>query len=179
MKHVCLWRDVKTLEVCGKLFVSPSKLHRHVRAVHEKARDYVCEWKDPASGAVCGKSFTQRGGLTTHIRTVHEKDRPFVCEWKDPTTGAACGKSYGQSSHLSTHMKSAGHHSPPCHPDDDMLPSVSECQSVSDSPSPSPSSDHVDMVELLSNPGPSKLWEYVDDWDNPVMGEESCWREVQ
>ena len=51
--------------------------------------------------------------------------------------------------------------------------SVSGCQSQS------PSSDAMDFVEMLSNPGPSKLWEYVDDWENPVMGEESCWREVQ
>ena len=58
-----------------------------------------------------------------------------------------------------------------------MHPPVSDCQGVRDSPSPS--SDEVDMVELLSNPGPSKLWEYVDDWENPVTGEQSCWREVE
>ena len=82
VKHACLWRDVKTREVCGKSFVSPSALHIHVRTVHEKARDFVCQWKEPGSGAVCGQSFGRSSHLRTHVRTVHEKARAFVCEWK-------------------------------------------------------------------------------------------------
>ena len=204
VKHVCMWRDVKTREVCGKSFTRAFDLHRHVRAVHEKARDYVCEWKDAASGAVCGRSFGRSGNLRTHIRTVHEKARPLVCEWKDPTTGTMCGKSFGQSGHLSKHVRTVHEKAPPfvCelkHPtlgaacgksfgqrghltkhiksvhhksDDDMHPlDISGCESQC------LTSDHVDMVEILSNPGPTKLWEYVDDWETPSTGE-ATWREV-
>ena len=139
-----------------------------VRTVHEKARDFVCEWKDASSGAVCGESFGERGHLSKHVRTVHEKARPFVCEWKDPTTGAVCGKSFGQLGGLNRHMKSA-HHTRDDGPHDDMHSVVSACHTQC------PTSE--DMVEILSNPGPIKLWEYVDDWETPSTGE-ATWREV-
>ena len=93
-----------------------------------------------------------------------------MCEWKDPVTETVCGKSFGARSTLNNHMTSV-HHTPDDLPHDDMQPLVTACESQC------LTSDHVDMVELLSNPGPTKLWEYVDDWDNPSMGE-SCWREV-
>ena len=130
----------------------------------------MCEWKHPVSKTVCGQSFGLRAHLNQHVRLVHEMARTFLCEWKHPVTGTVCGKSFGARSTLSKHMTSV-HHTPDDLPPHDMHPLVGACESQC------LPSDHVDMVELLSNPGPTKLWEYVDDWDNPTMGE-SCWREV-
>ena len=76
-----------------------------------------------------------------------------------------CDKSFGRRGDLNSHMRSVHDH------DYDMPPAGIPPRSQG------PSGDAADILEILTNPGPSKVWEYIGDWDNPGT-DESCWREV-
>jgi hypothetical protein len=49
----------------------PSRLKRHISAVHENIRPLGCE--------VCGKTFRDTTGLNVHVDSVHNKIRKFHC----------------------------------------------------------------------------------------------------
>ena len=51
-------------QFCGKSFVSPNTLKRHVAAVHEERKDFQCQ--------ICEKRFSRQGDLRRHVATVHE-----------------------------------------------------------------------------------------------------------
>ena len=54
-------------DVCGKMFLSPSKLAVHMRT-HTNERPYECD--------VCEKHFTQSGSLKAHMR-IHTNEKPY------------------------------------------------------------------------------------------------------
>ena len=57
-------------DVCGKMFLSPSKLAVHMRT-HTNERPYECD--------VCEKRFTQSGSLKAHMR-IHTNEKPYECD---------------------------------------------------------------------------------------------------
>ena len=57
-------------DVCGKMFLSPSKLAVHMRT-HTNERPYECD--------VCEKRFTQYGHLQNHMR-IHTNEKPYECD---------------------------------------------------------------------------------------------------
>ena len=50
---------------CGKAFVTPSKLLRHIYS-HSGIRPFMCN--------VCGKSFSQSANLKTHVKNTHPEN---------------------------------------------------------------------------------------------------------
>ena len=54
---------------CGKAFVTPSKLQRHVLS-HSGIRPFHCP--------LCGRNFSQSANLKTHIRNTHSEEDPSV-----------------------------------------------------------------------------------------------------
>jgi hypothetical protein len=54
---------------CGKAFVTPSKLQRHVLS-HSGIRPFHCQ--------LCGRHFSQAANLKTHIRNTHPDEDPAV-----------------------------------------------------------------------------------------------------
>lgn len=54
---------------CGKAFVTPSKLQRHVLS-HSGIRPFHCR--------LCGRHFSQAANLKTHIRNTHTDEDPSV-----------------------------------------------------------------------------------------------------
>ncbi|KAJ1479870.1 hypothetical protein T484DRAFT_1812747 [Baffinella frigidus] len=76
--HVC--------ETCGKTFVTPSKLARHMLTHSE--RPHVCE--------TCGKGVLTSGYLAGHMRK-HSVEKPYECK--------TCGKSFSQGGVLTRHMR--------------------------------------------------------------------------
>jgi len=72
--------------VCGKLFLSLSKLTVHVQTHHTESR-YTCH--------ICGKVFAGSKGLKSHIRT-HTGERPFSC--------LICEQNFAERTSLRMHM---------------------------------------------------------------------------
>ena len=75
-----------TCDVCGKHFVSFTRLESHTKT-HTKARPFECP--------ECGKTFTVRYSLICHTRT-HTREKPYVC--------GICKARFSQASSLKTHQ---------------------------------------------------------------------------
>ena len=66
----------------------PSRLKRHISAVHENIRPLGCE--------VCGKTFRDTTGLNVHVDSVHNKIRKFHC--------IICDKRFSTKQKLNIHV---------------------------------------------------------------------------
>ena len=73
---------------CGKAFIQPSDLRRHVVAVHEGLKQHVC--------VTCGKAFSDYANLRKHIRSVHEGQKNYKCEY--------CGKAFFDKTQHKKHV---------------------------------------------------------------------------
>ncbi|KAH8364377.1 hypothetical protein KR084_006425 [Drosophila pseudotakahashii] len=73
---------------CPKVCNSSTSLKKHVRSVHEKARDYACHY--------CEKRFATSDTRKYHEMT-HTGEKNFECR--------VCGKRFIQPSALRTHLK--------------------------------------------------------------------------
>ena len=79
--------DEEQCNICQKMY-RKCNLKQHIKAVHEKIRDYICE--------NCGMEFSSKATLDLHS-VVHTSIRAYKCD--------LCSKTYKQSCHLSTHKK--------------------------------------------------------------------------
>ena len=79
--------DEVKCDICQKMY-RKCNLKQHIKAVHDKIRDYVCE--------TCGLDFPSKVTLAMHS-VVHTSIRAYKCDM--------CEKTYKQSSHLSTHKR--------------------------------------------------------------------------
>ena len=108
-------------DVCGKGFVSPSKLKMHKDTVHEGKKNWIC--------SECGKAYAHKTVLKRHVETVHEgKEVPketVICpqcgitflkvslnhhintvhEGIKPHKCDTCGKAYPKQYQLQRHIK--------------------------------------------------------------------------
>ncbi|KAL1005160.1 hypothetical protein UPYG_G00055360 [Umbra pygmaea] len=100
--------------VCGKEFLYPSKLKRHLKT-HTGDKPYQCSLCDkkfsdrrsldghqkrhtgekPFTCSICEKSFTQAKTLRRHLLT-HTGEKPFSC--------SVCGKQFSRNGHLNRHL---------------------------------------------------------------------------
>lgn len=69
------------------------KLNNHIKAVHDKIKDFFCDRDD------CKKAFSTNGDLQTHIKGVHDKIKDFVCDRDD------CEMAFSTNGNLQTHIK--------------------------------------------------------------------------
>ena len=74
---------------CDFVDTQKGNLTRHVRAVHEKLKDYQC--------VLCHLFFSQTHNLDRHIAALHDKIRNFVCE--------VCRKTFTRLNSLHRHEK--------------------------------------------------------------------------
>lgn len=73
---------------CSKVCYSSSNLNKHMRTVHERARNYTCSH--------CDRTFTQLAICKQH-ELIHTGEKPHKCE--------DCGKQFRQKAALRTHHK--------------------------------------------------------------------------
>ncbi|CAK1547010.1 unnamed protein product [Leptosia nina] len=82
MKFVC--------EVCGRRFLSPSKVKEHKVTAHTKERLYPC--------GICDKTFGTKTTALHHRRQVHDKEKKHLCQ--------ICSKRFFKKYHLDVHIRS-------------------------------------------------------------------------
>ncbi|XP_034483303.1 zinc finger protein 135-like isoform X2 [Drosophila innubila] len=73
---------------CSKVCYSSSNLNKHMRTIHERARNYACSY--------CERSFTQLAICKQH-ELIHTGEKPHECE--------ECGRHFRQKAALRTHYK--------------------------------------------------------------------------
>ena len=56
---------------CNKEFNRNGNLKRHIKAIHDKIKDFECD--------KCNKSFSQNGHLQQHIKLIHDKIKDIHC----------------------------------------------------------------------------------------------------
>ena len=75
---------------CEKSFTSKHKLNMHIRAVHQKIREFQCK--------TCFNTFAYQNNLKTHEKTVHGgREKNFKC--------TQCPRAYIIKAYLQKHMK--------------------------------------------------------------------------
>ena len=78
-----------TCELCNFATSRRAVLNKHVKNVHIKVKDLVC--------GACDYRTGDRGSYRTHIRVQHDKRKDFACDH--------CSYRAGQKSHLLRHIK--------------------------------------------------------------------------
>ncbi|KAH8365783.1 hypothetical protein KR093_004392, partial [Drosophila rubida] len=73
---------------CSKVCYSSSNLNKHMRTVHERARNYACSY--------CDHTFTQPAICKQH-ELIHTGEKPHEC--------GECGRRFRQKAALRTHYK--------------------------------------------------------------------------
>ncbi|KAH8302800.1 hypothetical protein KR044_010804, partial [Drosophila immigrans] len=73
---------------CSKVCYSSSNLNKHMRTVHERARNYACSY--------CDSTFTQPAICKQH-ELIHTGEKPHEC--------GECGRHFRQKAALRTHYK--------------------------------------------------------------------------
>ncbi|XP_034107820.1 gastrula zinc finger protein XlCGF46.1-like [Drosophila albomicans] len=73
---------------CSKVCYSSSNLNKHMRTVHERARNYACSY--------CDSTFTQQAICKQH-ELIHTGEKPHQC--------GECGRCFRQKAALRTHYK--------------------------------------------------------------------------
>lgn len=91
---------------CGKAFVTPSKLLRHIYS-HSGIRPFMCN--------ICGKSFSQSANLKTHVKNTHPESctqilvpTPETMSTDSAAAAAISGNSSGSGDYDSNAVKSEG-----------------------------------------------------------------------
>jgi len=74
---------------CQK-FVQATSLKKHIKSIHEKARDHVCSF--------CSKRFSQSYTLKEHIASKHTKQYDHKC--------GTCNRQFAHRTNYTRHMKS-------------------------------------------------------------------------
>ena len=76
-------------ELCDAKFSYKCLLNRHIKAVHDKIRDFKCD--------LCDYTCSDKYHLPQHIKAVHDKIRNIKCE--------LCSHEFSCSSNLNQHIK--------------------------------------------------------------------------
>ncbi len=75
-------------DICEKV-VKDTSLRKHIKAIHEKAREHICPH--------CNKAFSQRFTLKEHISAKHTKGYEHKC--------ALCHRQFAHKTNFTRHMK--------------------------------------------------------------------------
>lgn len=79
-----------TCPICGQKFKRKKNVLIHVRAVHNKEKNFKCD--------ICDRGFYEKTHLNHH-KTTHSDDKPFECDVND------CDKKFRTAVALKTHKK--------------------------------------------------------------------------
>ena len=84
-------------DICEKV-VKDTSLRKHIKAIHEKAREHICPH--------CNKAFSQRFTLKEHISAKHTKGYEHKC--------ALCHRQFAHKTNFTRHMRTV--HAGPIEP---------------------------------------------------------------
>lgn len=89
-------------EECGKAFVRPSKLSRHVREVHGGDKPFICDVEG------CNAAFVRRSKLVRHEHEVHSGvPQPLVEKKAFACDVVGCEASFARRAGLTKHSRTA------------------------------------------------------------------------